>query len=179
MMTGVGDNPFMTEEPAKVNPFLAPEPEVLPATIPPEPGPSKYAGMTRSERAKAMVADGKIGGSDFGKLGGAKRKSNKRATEVVAEAAADNAEAIKRVFLDGIDPSKPIGIRLQAAEKILKIEADQAKREGEEADRDFDNMKKGELIDFIVGGLSALQEAGQIANDVITINDADVVEDAA
>jgi len=82
----------------------------------------------RSERAKAMVAAGLLGGAGRGQ--GRKPKAS-TATGSVADLAAQEAPAIKRAYSDALR-SKNERTRLVAADRLLRAErderADQARR---------------------------------------------------
>lgn len=183
-------NPFM--DTTTTNPFmdLAPAPAQHPAVLPAcgdpacrkshRPDNSHYS-LDRATRMKEMQEDGKMG-PQFGALGGARPKSRRRAAEVVAESAAENAEKIKQVFLDGIDEGNAIGVRLQAAKELLKVEGDDIEREMKQKQAEFDAMNKEELVGSIQEMLSRLTRAGAIAGEVEQmvngeIVDADVIED--
>lgn len=106
----------------------------------------------RSEAAKQRVEAGKMGGAEFGKLGGRPRK--KRASEVVAEEAQKQGEQIAKVFKDGIADNgiNSIPTRLKAAEAFLGVEQKEAKLQMEE-DEHYNRMGKEELHDHLAAKL--------------------------
>jgi hypothetical protein len=106
---------------------------------------SEEAKRAASERMKKLHAEGRAG-PQFGKLGGRPRK--KRASEVIAEAAADEAEKLLAVYRDAIDENQPISIRLKGAEAWKNIEQSEAKLGMEEEDH-VRKMSKDELEDHI------------------------------
>jgi hypothetical protein len=181
-------NPFLAD-PAP-NPFMDLKPAQLPAAaLPPcgDPTCKRSHRGVHSElpehyssdsiiRAKQMNEDGKMGGAKYGALGGARKTQKRRATEIVAESAAEHAEAIKQVFIDGIDDTNPIGVRLQAAKEFLKVEQDDIERDLAERKAEFDAMNKEQLVGNITEMLAKLSAAGQIAAEVDAIVDADVVD---
>lgn len=122
------------------------------------------------ENAKAMVASGKIGGP----RPGAGRPRKKRASELVAEKAAEEAEMIVDVFKDSLQPHNPASVRLKGAEAWLKIETDEARLKMEE-ERHVDEMKTNEIIELIVNKLDKLNNAG-VLPDIIEGQAIDVIE---
>ncbi len=123
-----------------------------------------------------MQEDGLVG-PQFGKLGGgARKKSNRRATEVIAEMAQENAEHISRTLLELSGSDYSAGTRLAAIDRILKAEGEETKITREDEAREIESMQKADLVEYILSGVAALQKAGTIADDAITITDADVVE---
>lgn len=181
----VTPNPFIEQarQEHHGNPFMDLAPAAPPAVVPDPP-----KGVTRklrpngelyssdpSERAKQLVEDGKLG-APFAHLGGRPRNTNKRAAEVVAEFASDQADSIKAVFEDGIDSSQPIGIRLQAAREILKVEADVTELEMKKREQEFSNMNKGKLVEEITKMVGELQQAGALANSARDMANEDVVD---
>lgn len=178
-------NPFLADP--VTNPFLPPEQQTPAALIalPPcgdrdcarshRPNGDHYSSDS-SLRVKQMNEDGKMGGKAFGALGGARKTQKRRATEIVAEAAAEHAESIKQVFIDGIDANNPIGIRLQAAKEFLKVEESDIERDLAERKAEFDAMNKEQLVGSITEMLSKLGAAGQIAAEVEEMVEADVVD---
>src|SRR5262245_8613930 len=95
----------------------------------------------RSDRAKELVEQGKIGGP----RPGSGRPRKVRAAEIVAEKARANADKIAQAYIDALDPAKPDAIRLQAARDWLGVE----NKEGEltrKEEKDLDSMNKNELV---------------------------------
>lgn len=187
----MSDNPFLDAQPTVAdapNPFLLPSQQKATEIVRSadgkklRPDGSTYS-SDPSERARQLRADGKIG-PEFGKLGGGRKRQHVTAAKAVAEMAAEEAEAIKQVFRDGIDPSSPVGIRLAAAEKILKIEGEQVDREIRAEQAEFDRMNKEQLVGSVLEMLGELGAAGALAREVQgligdgggEIVDADVVE---
>ena len=177
----MSDNPFIETAQPPANPFIT---EAAGQITPPSTDVAtrkfgrrreKYS-SDRSERMRQMQEDGLVG-PQFGKLGGgARKKSNRRATEVIAEMAQENAEHISKTLLELSGSDYSAGTRLAAIDRILKAEGEETKISREDEAREIDNMQKNELVAYIVEGMRALQEAGSIASADITIPDADVVE---
>lgn len=119
----------------------------------------------RSELAKRLHAEGKLGGKEFGKLGGRPRK--KRAAEIVAEKAADEAQLIVDAYIDALK-SDNMNVRLQAARDWLGVELKEAELQLKE-DRDFNKLNKDEIIGELV---ELFPELGL----TITLPDSDVEE---
>lgn len=186
----MSDNPFLDTATKPANPFLVPDTtgkEVEPAKRPSQPDrPRRPDGSFYSsdprERMAQLQEDGKVG-PQFGKLGGNRKRAHRSAASAVAEMAAEEAEKVRAVFLDGIDESQPIGIRLQAAKELLKVEGDERDRELRQAQHEFEKMNKDQLVSSVKNMLTALAGAGRIASEVRQLEeesgivDADVVED--
>jgi hypothetical protein len=93
----------------------------------PTPEPPRQWPKDPSERAKALVAAGKIGGAEFGRLGGmpAQRryKAQQAAHARVAEAAAEHAEELIRMLLRIIrSPHSAAKDKLDAYQKLMDAE---------------------------------------------------------
>lgn len=175
------DNPFIETAPPPANPFIT---EAAGQITPPSTDVAtrkfgrrreRYS-SDRSERMRQMQEDGLVG-PQFGKLGGgARKKSNRRATEVIAEMAQENAERISNTLLELSGSDYSAGTRLAAIDRILKAEGEETKITREDEAREIEAMQKNELVDYILEGISQLQKAGTIADADITIAEADVVE---
>jgi hypothetical protein len=101
----------------------------------------------RKENANKLVKEGKIGGAEFGKLGGRPRKQT--ANQLAAEAARESAEDIVQAFRSALDPKQPPYVRMQAAIQWLKIEANETERTSKvEIDEDREELMK-ELREFM------------------------------
>jgi len=74
----------------------------------------------RSARARQLVAEGRFGGPEFGKLGGRPRKL--RASPELADAAYDNVDDIVTALRDGLSASQPMATRLRAVRLWLEIQ---------------------------------------------------------
>lgn len=127
----------------------------------------------RSERAKKLVAEGKIGGP----RPGSGRPKKKRASEYVAEAARAHAKDIAEAFVDSIAPTAPPAIRLQAAKDWLLIEQKEAEIQIKE-ERTFDDMTETELRDLVMQRLEKIYagEAVGEEEDVIDVEGVEVFE---
>jgi hypothetical protein len=130
-----------------------------------------------SRLAKERVEKGIIGGAKFGKLGGRPRKP--RASAEAAEEARKHAQEIIAVFKDGIDPERPMGTRLKAAELWLAVEEKEAKlslaeeRQDEQLDRD-EIIKR--LADGLLKGAVGAAMQGHINGTATDITDAEIVD---
>lgn len=122
------------------------------------------------ENAKAMVASGKIGGA----RPGSGRPRKKRASEIVAERAVEEADNIVSAFSDALKDHNPASVRIKAAESWLKIEHDETKLKMEE-ERHVDEMKTNEIIELVVNKLGKLVNAG-VLPDIIDGQAVDVIE---
>lgn len=134
-----------------------------------------------SRLAKERHADGRLGGPEFGKLGGRPKGRNKdRIAKRVAEAAAEeeNAKQIINVFKDAINPSQPMAIRLKGAEAWAKLAQEHAKFELQEDVADQQQLSREELIEAVKKQLAG--PVGQIVRNqlpAVPIPDAVVIED--
>lgn len=186
----MSDNPFLDTR-TDANPFLVTKPETTGKEIErtkagkprkERPNGKGFYSSDPKERMAQMQEDG-IVGPQFGKLGGGRKRQHRSAAVAVAEMAAEQADAVRKVFLDGIDDSQPIGVRLQAAKELLKVESDQLDREAREAAQEFERMNKDQLVGSIKEMLGAIAGAGRIASEVRQLEeeagivDADVVEE--
>jgi len=113
----------------------------------------------RSELAKRLHAEGKFGGSEFGKLGGRPRRQ--RATELVAEEARDNAKLIVEAFKDALGKENHPNTRVRAATEWLSIEAKEEELRMKE-ERQLEGMHRDQLIAQVAEKLGVLIEAGVV-----------------
>jgi hypothetical protein len=192
----MGPNPFLELEEEqtpkqKVNPFLAPIADPEPSKTealrkhdeqyPPErktrPDGSYYSSDAR-ERMKQLQEDGKMTPAAGFLAAPAKRKKAKRAAEVLAEMASEEAEKIKQVFMDGIDAHQPMSIRLQAAKQILEVEGKEEELAMQREKQEFEQMSHSELRTNVVDMLERLNRAGMIANEVLGSTESDDIPDA-
>ena len=123
--------------------------------------------QARSERAKALHAQGKLGGAEFGKLGGRPRK--KRSTELIAEKAAENAEKIWNQ-LEGLLYSENEKIVLDTVKHIHTVEEQERKNTVDEEVR-YENLKHGELAELVIANLFDLLGEGKIDGGVLGVED--------
>lgn len=129
-----------------------------------------------SKLAKQRHAEGKLGGREFGKLGGRPRKE--RATKAVAEAARDEEarQQLIDVFKDGIHPSQPMATRLKAAEAWLRVDEAEGKAEIQEQEMSDRNRSRGELLDILAEKLTTGASAQLLAQRLMPAQDDDVVD---
>src|ERR1043166_1444853 len=114
----------------------------------------------RREMARRLHAEGRLGGSEFGKLGGRPRKV--RASELVAERAKDEAKLIAQTFLDALQSEKvPMHVKVAAAEKWLAIEHREDELKLKE-DKALEGLHKDALVSRVGEMLSRLVESGAI-----------------
>lgn len=114
--------------------------------------------LARSERAKALHAQGRLGGAEFGKLGG--RPPKKRSSELLAEKAADNAEKIW-TKLEQLMESESEKVVLDTIKHIQTIEENERKTQVEEEVK-YDQLKHAELAELVIGNLFDLLGEGAI-----------------
>lgn len=136
-----------------------------------------------STLAKQRHAEGKFGGSQYGKLGGRPRGSKKdRIAKRVAEAASEeaNAKAIIEVFKDAIHPNQPMSTRLKGAEAWARIAGEHTKQEMQEQGQEHQQRSREELLELVRQKLTS-GPAAQIIRAQIEqeagIVDAEVVEE--
>ncbi len=133
-----------------------------------------------SELAKQRHAEGKMGGAEFGRLGGrGNTRAKREAQQAVAQSAAEHKEEIIAVFLDAIDPERPMGQRLKGAELFLAVERENAKMQMAEAAQDAQELDRATLISLLADKLSSGPAAALVKAQLEdgSIVDADVVED--
>jgi hypothetical protein len=140
-----------------------------------------------SRLAKERHAEGRFGGSEFGKLGGRPRKD--RAAKRVAEAAQEdeNARKIIKVFQQAvaeINPvtgnANPMSIRLKAAEAWLSAEREEAKVSLQEQAEDSKQHSREELLAMMAEKLTSGPTSNILRRQIETetgVVDATVVEE--
>lgn len=129
--------------------------------------PSAELSKKRSDNAKALVAQGKIGGAQYGRLGGRPRKP--RAAEKVAAEAIEKADEIVQVFKDIIsDEEASHAMKLKAVTEWLSIENDEAKLALQEESFDASQMDRDELLNVLTE-LIANSPAGAALKDAIEL----------
>lgn len=140
------------------------------------PDGSHYS-LDRKARYQELVEDDKFG-PQFAHLAHmGKDRSAKRALEVVAESASQNADKIAKVYRDAIHEEQPISVRLKAAGDWIGVETEVEKLALKQRAQEFEELSRGELADEILSMLSGLQGAGMIAEEALSIPDAEVVEE--
>ena len=121
-----------------------------------------------SERARQLVREGKIGGPQYGRLGGrpAHRGSgageSESAGEFIARSALDHRHELLAVVRDAIKAGQLPRHRLVGFEAWLKAEEREARREEREARRDdesaelerLQSMSQAELIEHLLDRLT-------------------------
>lgn len=123
---------------------------------------SKRYSSDPKERAKQLVAEGKIGGAREG----SGRPRKKRVSEVINEKIESHAEEIWNVYLDSISETSSPQIRLQAARDLLEIERKEVEHQRSE-DEDLKRMNKDQLISELVGSFNRLVDSGFVPTQVI------------
>jgi hypothetical protein len=103
-----------------------------------------------------LVAEGKIGGRHYGRLGGRPRRP--RVRELVAEEAVRQADHIVATFLDAISPDQRIDVRLKAAIEWLNIEC---QMRADASEMEFEQMSCQDLSRWLVTKLLALPAPGR------------------
>lgn len=113
----------------------------------------------RSEMAKKLHAEGKLGGKDIGRRGGLAPKK-KRAGAYVREKAQKNPAQIWRALAAGLQSPDPETQR-KAAMAILEVERKDEELSLAEAVA-YEKMRQDELIERVIGSLSKLGLAGKL-----------------
>jgi hypothetical protein len=132
---------------------------------------TEEARKKRSENAKKLVAEGRLGGAQFGRLGGRPRK--RRATEIAAEKIAAEGEELYRKLKAKID-SDSEKVSLEAIKFAYSLEEQERKAQEAEEIR-YEQLARDELIAVVFKNLEALATSGVI--DLGEIVDAEVIED--
>lgn len=110
----------------------------------------------RSERARALNKEGKLGGPNMGQG----RKKKMKANEKVAEEASRHSQKIIDRLLEVIENGSHSNT-LKAIEMWLRIEADEtAKKEGQKQS-ELESKSKDELIKYVVEQFVSLQKQGK------------------
>ncbi len=126
----------------------------------------------RSLNAKELVASGRLGGSEFGKLGGRPRK--KRASEIIAEKATDEADKIWNKLQELMFESESEKVSLEAIKQVISIEEQERKVEVEEEVR-YEQLSHNRLLELVIGNLEQLHAEGRL--NIADIIDAEIVEE--
>ncbi len=122
-----------------------------------------------SERARQLVAEGKIGGAEHGRKGGRPRKdqaplqSGETAAAYIARTARDNAPAILKVYEDAVAAGQLPQHRLQAVKQWVSAEDREAEREERAASKadpapesaDLEALDREQLLDHLAARLAA------------------------
>lgn len=111
----------------------------------------------RSERMRRLNAEGKAG-AEFGKLGG--RPKVKRATEIAVEEIQKEGKELAQRLLE-LTESKSEKTRLDALKFAYTLEESERKATVEEEVR-YDQLKRDDLAELVIGNLFELIRAGQI-----------------
>lgn len=152
--------------------------------LPPDLGDAENEGLEkpvfdRSAHAKSLVEQGKLGGAEFGRLGGRPRK--KRVGQVLVEEAHRKADDIKQVLIDAIKPTQDMKIRLEGVDKWMKLvqKEEHMQQVDEHAYAGKSSEELGEIIraKLVGGGPVAELLAEALAARGAPIVDAEVVEE--
>lgn len=130
-----------------------------------------------AENAKRLHAEGRLGGSAFGKLGGRPRKP--KIADAVLEhfRAAPKLDLIIQAYESNLR-SRNRGQRLRAAEALSNLEQmeDKRLRDSRGAGKDPSDMTADELQEFLEQGIAALIESGDFDVTALTLPDSAVRE---
>lgn len=117
----------------------------------------------RRENANALVAEGRLGGAEYGRLGGRPRKQ--RAAELMAEKVAAEAETMLARLKEIIETGGEANA-IQSIKTLLQIE-DNERQIKENEEQKFEQLKRDELIKFIAGTIGELQGQGILPGEII------------
>lgn len=118
----------------------------------------------RSERMKELNASGKAGAA-FGKLGGRPKKI--RATDIAIEEIQKKGKQLADELLSLALESESEKIRSDNLKQIYALEEQQRKIQVEEEVR-YDQLKRDDLLELVIGNLFELVANGEIAlTDII------------
>jgi hypothetical protein len=110
----------------------------------------------RRANANSLVAEGRLGGAKYGRLGG--RPKVPRAAERVAERVAGEADSIFERLKEIIETGGEANA-INSIKTLLQIEENERQiQENEELK--FEQLKRDELIKYIAGTLGELQSSG-------------------
>jgi hypothetical protein len=109
----------------------------------------------RSERAKAQVAKGQLGG----KQKGAGRPKKQRAQEHVAERIKEEGDSIFKALKDALK-SESASIKLKAALAMLEVENKEEDFQRKEQDRMYDELDRAQLIELLHTRIADLEKEG-------------------
>ncbi len=128
--------------------------------------------LRRSEAAKALVQQGKIGGPVFGRMGG-KAKAENLHSHVASELRKDEnrkaiADRLIGIIKNGADREANHAIR--TVMQIDSTEHEMTRRE----DRELEQLERAELLAFVVEGLQELHASGQLDGEPFIDGDAAV-----
>ncbi len=110
----------------------------------------------RSDKAKELVASGKLGGANRGQG----RKKQVKANEKVADEAARHSQKIIDRLLDVIENGKNAEA-LNAISMWLKIEAEETHRKSQQEVSELEGKSKDELMKFVIEKLIEKQGTGE------------------
>lgn len=132
-----------------------------------------------AQRARDLHAQGKLGGSEFGKLGGRPRKPR------IAEAVLEHFRDGKKMDLviaayEGALRSRNRSLRLRAAEALGNLEQveDKRQRDARGSGRDPADLSPEELEEFLVQGIAAMIERGELTAEGLAGFDVDLPAEA-
>jgi hypothetical protein len=114
-----------------------------------------------SQRARELVAAGKLGGAKYGRMGG--RPRTPRASEIAAREAQEHAEEIVAAFRDALHPSQPIMVRIRAAVAWLNLERKEDARVNASMSS-FALASREELVALIMGYVNSAPREDPIAS---------------
>jgi hypothetical protein len=121
----------------------------------------------RRQNAIQLHEEGRLGGAKFGKLGPIKRKA--RVTDALLDHFRQPAEAARVISVyDRNLRSRSPAIRQKAADKIVDLELkdEEVKAKLRGAGKGPEDMTPEELEEFLVQGLAAMLERGEVPIDL-------------
>lgn len=135
-----------------------------------------------SDLAKQRHAEGRLGGSEFGKLGGRGRtKEKRRAATDIVEAIRDPemVRMMMKTLLDSQDEERPIKQRMDGVKLAMEIEVQNEKLVLQENRQEGERLDRETLLRLLSEKLTAGPTAAAMRNQLEpeVIVDAEVVEE--
>ena len=123
------------------------------------------------EQAKRLIAAGRLGGREFGKMGG--RPKVKTATQLLAEKARDRAEKMDRKLNGMLDDRSPV-VQAMAIDRYLAAEA-KVEKDMREDERELAKLNSEELdtvlIELLMEATGQVPEEDAIEGDAVEVHD--------
>lgn len=137
-----------------------------------------------SDLAKQRHAEGRLGGSEFGKLGGrGNTKEKRRAATDIVEAIRDPemVRLMKKTLYDSQDEDRPMKQRMDGVKLAMEIEIQNEKLVLQESKQEGERLDRGTLLRLLSDKLTAGPTAAAMRHqlEAETIVDATVVEEEA
>lgn len=110
----------------------------------------------RRDNANTLVSQGRLGGAEFGRLGGRPRKP--RAAEKIAERVAAEGDTFFERLKEIVETGGEAGA-INSIKMLLQIEENE-RQIAENEEMKFEQLKRDELIKYLAGAIGELQNGG-------------------